>query len=70
MTPADLGGARGGGGGDVWEGKEYGVPTRITLTAIGVEGVLAMCNEYECSWTLLYRDWHKVEPSTKRGDGG
>ena len=70
MTSAELCRANGRVVGGVWEGKEYGVPTRITLTAIGVEGVLAMCNEYECSWTLLYRDWHKVEPSTKRGDGG
>ena len=55
--------------GDVLEGDEGHGPTRIRITAIGKEVILArpimqsgrpIEDGYEWPWTLAYRDWKKV----------
>jgi hypothetical protein len=54
--------------GDVLEGDEGRGPTRIKITAIGEESILAraimqsgeLVDGYEGPWTLAYRDWRKV----------
>jgi len=55
--------------GDVLEGDEDYGPTRIRITAIGEEGILARpilqsgraVDGYESPWNLAYRDWRKVD---------
>ena len=57
----------GWGAGTVLEGDEGYGPTRILITAVGEQGVLARCltrahgSTYESSWTLRSRDWREVE---------
>jgi hypothetical protein len=59
----------GWGAGTVLEGDEGYGPTRIVLTAIGEEKILARrisengipCDDRETGWTLQCREWHKVE---------
>jgi len=54
--------------GDVLDGDEGHGPTRIRITAIGEEAILARAimqsgepvDGYEGTWTLAYRDWKKV----------
>lgn len=54
--------------GTILEGSDGRATTRIRLTAIGEEGVLAMMvgrdgerfRGYESPWTLLSRRWRKV----------
>jgi hypothetical protein len=56
--------------GDVLEGDEGHGATRIRITAIGEESILARpvlqsglpVDGYESPWTLAYRDWRKVDP--------
>jgi len=57
--------------GDILEGDEGHGPTRIWITAIGEESILArpimqsgepITDIYESGWTLAYRDWKKVQP--------
>jgi hypothetical protein len=54
---------------DVLEGDEGNGPTRIKITAIGEDCILARAimqsgvpihDGYESPWTLAYRDWKKV----------
>ena len=55
--------------GDSLEGDEGHGPTRIRITAIGEDFILARAimqsgvpiqDSYESTWTLAYRDWKKV----------
>jgi hypothetical protein len=55
--------------GDVLEGDEGYGPTRIKITAIGEQAILARrimqdgnsVEDYESTWTLACRDWRKVD---------
>ena len=58
--------------GDVLEGDEGRGPTRIRITAIGEDAILArpimqsgapIDDSYESNWTLAYRDWKMVPRS-------
>lgn len=70
-TSAELCREKGWSVGDVLEGVEGRLTTRIRLTAIGTEGVLAQvvetngepCRGHESNWTLMHRDWRRVTPS-------
>lgn len=52
--------------GTVLVGDEGYGPTRIQITAVGEERILAknLTDGWspESIWTLAYRDWHEVEP--------
>lgn len=56
--------------GDVIEGDEGYGPSRILITAIGQESLLARCLSHpgkpvcghgESLWTLSYREWKKID---------
>jgi len=67
-TDADRCHANGWQVGDVLEGDEGHGPTRILITAIGDERILARETRHngkpvdgaETNWTLRYRDWRKI----------
>lgn len=67
-TDADRCRANGWQVGDTLEGDEGYGPTRILITAIGEQRILARelshagetCEGRELMWTLRYRDWRKV----------
>ena len=70
MINTDAGRCRANGwqAGDTLEGDEGDGPTRILITAIGEEHILARetwhdgkpVDGAETNWTLRYRDWRKV----------
>jgi hypothetical protein len=70
MTPADSCRENGWTVGTVLEGDEGYGPTRIEITAIGEEKLLAKCISHdgkptpthgEASWVLDCRDWKPVD---------
>lgn len=61
LASAELCRLNGWGPGTVLEGKEGSEVTRITITAVGRQGILAQATgQRETSWTLSCRDWREV----------
>jgi len=75
MTSAGLCRANGWKVGDVIERASSGFAKTLRITAIGEHRILAKClhhgiEDREEPWELWIDGWHKIEPSTKGGEGG